>query len=94
MDEADNIIIDSVRYAGTPDFYELIFKRIPDDALYTEDDMHKYKSMLVTNAHKHKYYLQSIIEQQGIQAETRNRANDVDHIQKTEEEIERDYLIQ
>ncbi|KYN30394.1 hypothetical protein ALC56_15323 [Trachymyrmex septentrionalis] len=39
--------------------YELIFKRIPDDALYTEDDMHKYKSMLlVTNAHKHKYHSQ------------------------------------
>ena len=59
VDDADNIIIDGVRYAGTPGLYELIFKRIPDDALYTEDDMHKYKSMLLmTNAHKHKYHSQ------------------------------------
>ncbi|KYN41962.1 hypothetical protein ALC56_03613 [Trachymyrmex septentrionalis] len=42
-----------------PSLYELIFKRISDDALYTENDMHKYKSMLlVTNAHKHKYHSQ------------------------------------
>jgi len=53
MDDADNIIINGIRYAGTPDLYVLIFKRIPDN-LYTEDDVHKYKSMLlVTNAHKH-----------------------------------------
>ncbi|KYN18665.1 hypothetical protein ALC57_09024 [Trachymyrmex cornetzi] len=32
---------------------------IPDDALYTEDDMNKYKSMLLaTNAHKHKHHSQ------------------------------------
>ncbi|KYN41595.1 hypothetical protein ALC56_03955 [Trachymyrmex septentrionalis] len=56
VDDADNIIIDSVRYVGTPGLYQLIFKRIPDDALYTKNDMHKNKSMLlVTNAHKHKY---------------------------------------
>ena len=54
VDDADNIIIDGVRYAGSPGLYELIFKRIPDDLLYTEDDMNKYKSMLLaTNAHKH-----------------------------------------
>ncbi|EGI67236.1 hypothetical protein G5I_04166 [Acromyrmex echinatior] len=54
MDDADNITIDGVRYAGSPDLYELIFKRIPDDLFYTEDDMNKYKSMLLaTNAHKH-----------------------------------------
>ena len=56
MDDADNIIIDGVRYSGTPGLYELIFKRISDDLLYTEDDMNKYKSMLLaTNAHKHKH---------------------------------------
>ena len=39
---------------GTSGLYELIFKRIPDDLLYMEDDMNKYKSMLLaTNAHKH-----------------------------------------
>ncbi|KYN09192.1 hypothetical protein ALC57_18705 [Trachymyrmex cornetzi] len=59
VDDANNIIIDGVRYAGTPDLYELIFKRMPDDALYTEDDMHKYKSMLLmTSAHKHKHHSQ------------------------------------
>ena len=59
VDDAHNIIIDCVRYAGAPGLYELIFKRIPDDAFYMEDDMHKYKSMLlVTNAHKHKYHSQ------------------------------------
>ncbi|KYN12104.1 hypothetical protein ALC57_15740 [Trachymyrmex cornetzi] len=59
VDDTDNIIIDGVRYVGTSDLYELIFKRIPDDALYTEDDMHKYKSMLlVTNTHKHKHHSQ------------------------------------
>ncbi|KYN21165.1 hypothetical protein ALC57_06466 [Trachymyrmex cornetzi] len=48
VDDADNIIIDGVRYAG-----------MPDDALYTEDDMHKYKSMLLmTSAHKHKHHSQ------------------------------------
>ncbi|KYN40039.1 hypothetical protein ALC56_05566, partial [Trachymyrmex septentrionalis] len=58
--EADNIIINDVRYAGTRGLYELFFKRIPDDLLYTEDDMHKYKSMLLaTNAHKHKHHSQS-----------------------------------
>ncbi|KYN21872.1 hypothetical protein ALC57_05766 [Trachymyrmex cornetzi] len=59
VDDEDNIIIDVIRYAGTPGLYELNFKRIPDDALYTENDMHKYKSMLLmTNAHKHKHHSQ------------------------------------
>ncbi|XP_072757486.1 uncharacterized protein [Anoplolepis gracilipes] len=53
VDKNDNIIINGVKYAGTPGFYELIFKRIPDDAAYTENDMHKYKSILLaTNAHR------------------------------------------
>jgi len=49
VDETDNIIIDGIRYAGIRSLYELIFKRIPDDDLLykTEDDMHKYKSMLL-----------------------------------------------
>jgi len=57
LDDADNIIIDGVRYVGTLGLYELIFKRIPN-LLYTEDDMNKYKSMLATNAHKHKHQSQ------------------------------------
>jgi len=59
VDDADNIIIDGVRYVGTPGLHELIFKRIPDDLLYTEDDMNKYKNMLLaTNVHKHKHQSQ------------------------------------
>jgi len=59
VNDADNIIIDGVQYAGTPDLYELIFKKIPDDLLYTEDNMNKYKSMLLaTNAHIHKHHSQ------------------------------------
>ncbi|KYN17531.1 hypothetical protein ALC57_10180, partial [Trachymyrmex cornetzi] len=59
VDDADNIIIDGVRYGGTPGLYELISKRIHDDLLYTEDDMNNYKSMLLaTNAHKHKHHSQ------------------------------------
>ena len=54
VDDANNIIIAGVQYAGTSGFYELIFKRTPDNVLYMENDMHKYKSMLlVTNSHKH-----------------------------------------
>jgi len=30
VDSSDHIIIDIVRYAGTPGLYELIFKKIPD----------------------------------------------------------------
>ncbi|KYN35110.1 hypothetical protein ALC56_10580 [Trachymyrmex septentrionalis] len=41
VDDADNIIVDGVRYAGTLSLYELIFKRIPNDTLYMKNDMHK-----------------------------------------------------
>ncbi|XP_072761210.1 uncharacterized protein [Anoplolepis gracilipes] len=53
VDKNDNIIINEVKYTGTPGLYELIFKKIPDDEIYTEDDLLKYKSILLaTNAHK------------------------------------------
>jgi len=56
MDRDDSIIIDKVRYIGAPGLYELIFKRIPDDVIYTDDDMQKYKSILMaTSAHKRQY---------------------------------------
>jgi len=45
--------VDGVTFAGTPGLFELIFKRIPDDAIYTEKDKQKYKSLLLTtNAHR------------------------------------------
>ena len=53
IDQYDNIIVDGVIYVGTPGLFELIFKRIPDDAIYTEDDKQTYKSILLaTNAHR------------------------------------------
>ncbi|XP_067208490.1 uncharacterized protein, partial [Linepithema humile] len=53
IDKDDNVIVDGVKYAGTPGLFELIFKRLPDDTLCTEDDKQKYKSILLaTNAHR------------------------------------------
>ncbi|KYN05742.1 hypothetical protein ALC62_03328 [Cyphomyrmex costatus] len=53
VDTNDFVIIDGVKYKGTPGLYELIFKRIPDDAIYTENDKLAYKSILLaTNAHR------------------------------------------
>jgi len=47
------LIVDRVKYKGTPGLYQLIFKRIPDDTIYTENDKLAYKSILLAmNAHK------------------------------------------
>ncbi|EZA56050.1 hypothetical protein X777_03875 [Ooceraea biroi] len=59
VDNNDNILLDDVRYKGTPGLYELIFKRHPDEVMYTDDDLQKYKSMLpTTNAHRRNYNAQ------------------------------------
>jgi len=61
-DNNDHIIINSVRY-GAPGLYELIFKRIPDYDVYTEDYKRKYKSILLaTNAHRRNYRAQLCTE--------------------------------
>ncbi|XP_077258537.1 uncharacterized protein LOC143895357 [Temnothorax americanus] len=66
VDNADNIIIDDIRYAGTRGLYELIFKKIPNDEIYTEDDMQKYKSiLLMTNAHKRNHNAHAQIKGNG-----------------------------
>jgi len=53
VDVDDAIIVGDVRYVGTPGLYELIFKRIPDDLVYTENDKLTYRNILLkTNAHK------------------------------------------
>ncbi|KAL6265793.1 hypothetical protein P5V15_002606 [Pogonomyrmex californicus] len=50
----DSVIVGDARYPGTPSLYELIFKRLPDDVVYTENDKQTYKSiLLITNAHRH-----------------------------------------
>ncbi|KYN22502.1 hypothetical protein ALC57_05099 [Trachymyrmex cornetzi] len=53
LDTDDTIIIDGERYKGTPGLYELIFKKIPNNAIYTENDKQTYKHILLTtNAHR------------------------------------------
>ncbi|KAL6268287.1 hypothetical protein P5V15_001404 [Pogonomyrmex californicus] len=53
VDKDDSIIIDNVRCNGILGLYELIFKRLPDEAIFTEDDEQTYKSILLTtNAHR------------------------------------------
>jgi len=50
--DADNIIIDDVRYVGTAGLYELIFKRIPDDLLYGRR-YEQVQEHATTDEHKH-----------------------------------------
>ena len=48
----DFVIIDEVKYKDTSGSYELIFKRTPDDTIYTENDKLACKNILLaTNAH-------------------------------------------
>jgi len=56
VDSSDYIIIDDVWYAGTPDLYELIFKRVSDYDVHTEDDKWKCKNILLAwNLHRRNY---------------------------------------
>ncbi|KYN28610.1 hypothetical protein ALC57_02002 [Trachymyrmex cornetzi] len=49
----DDIIIDGKRYDGTACLYELIFMKFPNESIFTDDDVHTYRSILLTtNAHK------------------------------------------
>jgi len=55
IDTNDFVIVDGVKFKDTPGLYELIFKRIPDDTIYTENNKLTYKSILLaTNARSHK----------------------------------------
>lgn len=63
VDNTDNILIDGVRYIGTHGIYELIFKKRPNRTVYTEDDLQKYKSILmITSAHKRDHIAQNPIQ--------------------------------
>lgn len=56
FDEDGSIIIMDTRYKPTEGLYELLFKRIPDDELYNDEDLNAYKDiMLKTNAHRKNY---------------------------------------
>ncbi|KYQ53603.1 hypothetical protein ALC60_00518 [Trachymyrmex zeteki] len=53
LDKNDDIIINGKRYEGTPGLYELIFMKFPNENICTDDDMHTYKSILLTtNAYR------------------------------------------
>ena len=56
IDTNDFVIVDKVKYKSTPGLCELIFKRIPDDTIYTENDKLACKSILLaTNTHRHSH---------------------------------------
>jgi len=38
VDTKDFVIVDGIKYKGTSGLYELTFKRISDDTIYTEND--------------------------------------------------------
>ncbi|XP_054257468.1 uncharacterized protein LOC129002724 [Macrosteles quadrilineatus] len=56
FDTDGTIIINNTRYPPTEGIYELLFKRLPNSDVYTQDDLTTYKSILIaTNAHKKGY---------------------------------------
>lgn len=56
FDADGGIRIRGVKYKGTEGLYELLFKRLPDDTLYDDNDLVAYKDILVkTNAHRRNY---------------------------------------
>jgi len=91
VDKTDNIIIDGVRYVGTPGLYELIFKRVLNDGICTEDKQ-KYKSMLLTtNAHRYNYDRIRGNRRYKHKYQICNRAVDVDRLRRN---LKEDYLAQ
>lgn len=53
FDKNDDIIIDGEKYVGTRGLYELIFRKFPDENIFTNADKQSYlKILLATNAHK------------------------------------------
>ena len=56
FEENGGIRIGEIVYQPTEGLYELLFKRIPDDSLYDDNDLIAYKDILVkTSAHKRNY---------------------------------------
>lgn len=49
----NDIVINGIRYKGTPGLFELVFKKVPAK-VYDEKDLNTYKQMLMhTEVHKH-----------------------------------------
>jgi hypothetical protein len=66
FDEDGSILVDDTRYKPSEGLYELLFKRIPDDQLYTDDDLNAYRNILVqTSAHKRNYNFRGNINRDG-----------------------------
>lgn len=66
FDEDGSIRIDNVSYRPTEGLYELLFKRIPDDEKFDEQDELNYKDILTrTSAHKKGYKRSSHINRDG-----------------------------
>lgn len=52
----NDLIIDGMRYKGTAGLYELIFMNIPNEYIYTEEDLDAYAQILrMTNVHRTNY---------------------------------------
>lgn len=52
----NDLIIDGVRYLGTPGLYELIFMNIPNEYIYSKEDLDAYAQILIaTKAHRTNY---------------------------------------
>ena len=56
FDRQDNIHIENHIFRGTPGLFELLFKKLPDSNIYTEEDLKIYKEILLaSDAHLQKY---------------------------------------
>lgn len=62
FDEDGSIRVNDVSYGASEGLYELLFKRLPDEEKYNDNDLNSYKDILQkTNAHKKNYLYQSHI---------------------------------
>lgn len=62
FDEDGSIVTANTTYKPTLGLYELIFKRLPNEDIYDQNDLDMYRDILVkTNAHKKQYKFQNRI---------------------------------
>lgn len=54
--DKDHVIVNNIRYKGTSGLYNLLFLNNPPDGSYDDQDIYKYKDILIsTNAHRVDY---------------------------------------
>lgn len=62
FNEDGSVVAANTTYKPTPGLYELIFKRLPNEEIYDQNDLDMYKDLLLkTNAHKKQYKFQNRI---------------------------------